>query len=303
MIGEGDVVTCSQCRSRLTALLEGDLTPDEASVVRDHIASCASCREEYGLLQDTALAVRDLEPLDLPAGFQRGLRRRLLEEAPVPWYRRVHWAIPASVSSAAVLILVLVVASALDLFAPTPDLMRMQTEHAQVADEPSPEDTFADTLVEDSPRLEMDDLDRAVASRLSAVLEVPDVQSARRSLSRLVEDLGGEIHRSAEVSGRYNHLTITFSQNLTSSLLNGLGELGRLEYEELEGHDLHTEYREASDLVSLLEDIIEVERARQDPDGARLVRLAEEMDRALLRQERVESMLNQVLMELLLVNE
>ncbi len=68
-------------RQDLTALLDGALAPDRAAEVREHLARCASCREEQARLQGAVAALASLQPPpDLPPFFATRLEARLREE-------------------------------------------------------------------------------------------------------------------------------------------------------------------------------------------------------------------------------
>ena len=63
---------CDQLRSRFDDYHDGLLTPSLFEAVRSHLDSCASCKEEYGLLVSCIGVIRGLEA---PAVPPRALRR------------------------------------------------------------------------------------------------------------------------------------------------------------------------------------------------------------------------------------
>lgn len=58
---------CHHCRNLLVGLLDGELTPDEAREVNEHLIRCAGCRAEHERLRETTARLRALsyqEPAD-----------------------------------------------------------------------------------------------------------------------------------------------------------------------------------------------------------------------------------------------
>jgi anti-sigma factor RsiW len=63
---------CDRFRSRFDDYHDGLLSPSMAEVVRSHLSTCDSCREEYGLLVSCIGVIRGLEAPSVPP---RTLRR------------------------------------------------------------------------------------------------------------------------------------------------------------------------------------------------------------------------------------
>jgi hypothetical protein len=96
-------MNCAEARSRLPALLYGDLEPAAARTVRQHLAGCAACRAEYAGLGHVRAAL-DAVPVtpvqvDLPQLYQEVAARQSLR---LRTWRR------AALGAAAVAALVLV---------------------------------------------------------------------------------------------------------------------------------------------------------------------------------------------------
>lgn len=53
----------------LSALLDGELTPEEATAVRTHVESCDACAEELEAVRDARRMLRELPAVDPPATF------------------------------------------------------------------------------------------------------------------------------------------------------------------------------------------------------------------------------------------
>jgi len=77
---------CEEARNELSAYLDGELGPQEADAVREHVASCAACREVLEELRATIDLVGALPPCEAPQGLaadvQREIERRLILAPP-----------------------------------------------------------------------------------------------------------------------------------------------------------------------------------------------------------------------------
>jgi anti-sigma factor RsiW len=67
----------------LSALLDGELTPEEIRTVSDHLDVCAACRTELAAATAVRTALRSLPVLDPPPGLLPGIssapRRRFVQ--------------------------------------------------------------------------------------------------------------------------------------------------------------------------------------------------------------------------------
>ncbi len=50
---------CADCRESLTAYVDGELMPEEAETMRDHLASCGACASEHELLLSLSQRLRE----------------------------------------------------------------------------------------------------------------------------------------------------------------------------------------------------------------------------------------------------
>ena len=71
-------LTCSKVRRELCGYIEGDLPLRLKVEISDHIATCDRCRALYNDLNMTVRLLGDEYILQLPAGFSKRLRERLL---------------------------------------------------------------------------------------------------------------------------------------------------------------------------------------------------------------------------------
>lgn len=62
---------------RLSAYLDGELEPDAATSVGDHVASCTSCQEELDRLDHARRLLRGMAPVEPPPGFTERFGARL----------------------------------------------------------------------------------------------------------------------------------------------------------------------------------------------------------------------------------
>src|SRR5215217_3965191 len=52
-------MNCAATRERLSAYVDGELPPDEAAAVAEHLTSCAACALEYGAVLETVRTLRE----------------------------------------------------------------------------------------------------------------------------------------------------------------------------------------------------------------------------------------------------
>lgn len=73
-------MTCSETRDRLALLLYGDLPPDEAARVRDHLRTCPACRAEEAALAQVrhllAVAPAPRVAVDLAGVYRRAAEQQ-----------------------------------------------------------------------------------------------------------------------------------------------------------------------------------------------------------------------------------
>jgi anti-sigma factor RsiW len=107
-------MTTGHVRDALSAYVDGELAPDRAMEIADHLASCDECASDYAAMLATVRTVRaEMTHLRAPDMLRARIRASLREEAQTPVRRvadrpRRAWRIPWTAVAAA---LVLVVAS------------------------------------------------------------------------------------------------------------------------------------------------------------------------------------------------
>ncbi len=65
-------MTCAEVHPNLAAFVLGGLEPEEAAMVRRHLASCSSCRNELRELEKVNSALQATPPLSDPPAYLRG---------------------------------------------------------------------------------------------------------------------------------------------------------------------------------------------------------------------------------------
>lgn len=105
---------CSQCRERLYALYDGELSPEEEQAMHEHLQACAECQTVWQQITEMLGLLHNMEPVTVPEDFRANLMRRLQQEhqAEIREARRkTFWSIPwrAMAGVAAALVLVVVI--------------------------------------------------------------------------------------------------------------------------------------------------------------------------------------------------
>jgi anti-sigma factor RsiW len=79
----------------LSAFLDNELGDDERRRVSDHLERCAQCRSQLAALQAADALIRDCDPIEPSAGFERSFRDKVsvLERRRQPAWKR--WLQPA----------------------------------------------------------------------------------------------------------------------------------------------------------------------------------------------------------------
>jgi len=79
-------MNCADNRLLHSALLDGELAPDERAQVEAHLATCAECTAELAALARTLSMIHALPAARAPQGF---VDRVLEATRPLPWHRRL----------------------------------------------------------------------------------------------------------------------------------------------------------------------------------------------------------------------
>ncbi|KYH33587.1 zf-HC2 domain-containing protein [Neomoorella mulderi] len=89
---------CREARGLFSPCLDGELSPAEREVFRQHLGECPDCRAEWKRWQDISRALRGLEaPVAAPPGFATAANARLAARQRVrPWQGIRRWAAAAA---------------------------------------------------------------------------------------------------------------------------------------------------------------------------------------------------------------
>jgi len=80
-----EIIGCDEVDDRLEAFLDGDLDPNGAAAVADHLKRCARCEGEHRLARDLLSELRALPRPDAPGSVLEGIRAEV--GADPPWVR------------------------------------------------------------------------------------------------------------------------------------------------------------------------------------------------------------------------
>lgn len=110
-------MSCAATRERLSAYVDGELPPDQAAEIAEHLSSCAACAREYEAVLKTVQTLREglvrhHAPDVLRARIRAALRDERAEVAPAV---RADWRVPWRAAAAA--LVVAVVSSGLTMLA------------------------------------------------------------------------------------------------------------------------------------------------------------------------------------------
>lgn len=100
----------------LSALMDGELSPEHAAAVRRHLDHCDACRRHYDILRQTDAMVRGMSPLTPSADFDRTFWQKAAqwdEHRPGHFWLQVLWgrwrlALAAGVAAAAAAVVIFV---------------------------------------------------------------------------------------------------------------------------------------------------------------------------------------------------
>lgn len=99
---------CNHIGAMLTEYVSGDLTPDERTMVDDHLASCPACRAELALARDLTAGLATLPTAACPDHVSRNIMALVDADArPVHRRQRATWWSAAVLAAAVLLAVVL----------------------------------------------------------------------------------------------------------------------------------------------------------------------------------------------------
>ena len=60
---------CEKIRERFSSLLEGDLSPSEEKMIKEHLASCPECQKDFETFKKTMNWLHSVDEVEAPEGF------------------------------------------------------------------------------------------------------------------------------------------------------------------------------------------------------------------------------------------
>ena len=108
-------MSCPSFQEMLSAYLDGELSPEEARSLEEHLAVCEDCRRELEELKSLVAALGSLPPPEMPLGLHAAIMGRVRSEASTGFgrFRRVlpRWTLRQWVPAAAALALIVLVSA------------------------------------------------------------------------------------------------------------------------------------------------------------------------------------------------
>jgi len=77
LVGGVKSMECEKVRDRFSALLEKELSPSDESVVREHLAFCSECQNDFERFEKTIRWLHVVEEVEVPDGFLSGIYKKM----------------------------------------------------------------------------------------------------------------------------------------------------------------------------------------------------------------------------------
>ncbi len=278
-------MNCRDCQPLLSGLLDDELDPTTAAEVREHLDACPVCRREFEQLLESMRLVRALEPVTAPVALGDRLRKRLLAEVRPPWYRQQSWMLAV----AACLALALV---SWPFWLQPPPMWELRAAE--------PQDDSVGVLGDlDLAAVPPETAAGGYRVEVRASLEVPDVDLAMTSIVAQMLDHGGRAEEAVRAHDGFGGSYLVPERQFHDFMAQ-LELLGSLTWERVAGVDVDSELVAASELVAILEGMLESGGPGDDLTGEDLARLAEKLAEARMRADRAATARAEVRIELTL---
>ena len=72
------MISCDDAKRQLSAFIEGTLAPADSTLVRDHLASCQSCRQVATQMEFLMDRMKTVSPVFVSSDFDQRLRERIV---------------------------------------------------------------------------------------------------------------------------------------------------------------------------------------------------------------------------------
>ncbi|HOM81259.1 MAG: hypothetical protein GX785_06985 [Armatimonadetes bacterium] len=93
MTEEAPEFTCARMQMSISAMLDGELSEEDALILQAHLSTCSACASEVASLEWVSDSVRALPEVELPFGLERRIRTAIAREEQgvfsLGWMRRL----------------------------------------------------------------------------------------------------------------------------------------------------------------------------------------------------------------------
>lgn len=102
---------CMQAQENLSPFLDGELNDAEHAAIKEHLGSCARCRQEFASIEEVVKMLQDLSlkeieaPAQIKAGVLAGIEKLETAQKQTAQVPRRKWLIPAAGAAAVLLVL------------------------------------------------------------------------------------------------------------------------------------------------------------------------------------------------------
>jgi Putative zinc-finger len=92
------VITCDQVWREISNYVDGDVSPELRAVMEEHFHACARCSSVLAGTRNVIALYGDDRMLEIPAGFSRRMKRRLVGSAAATkkWPTWAAWLVPVA---------------------------------------------------------------------------------------------------------------------------------------------------------------------------------------------------------------
>ncbi|MBW2038112.1 MAG: DUF2275 domain-containing protein [Deltaproteobacteria bacterium] len=126
---------CSEVQKRLSAYIEGTISPEEKVLIDEHLTSCQRCNDALSDLEKTIEYIQELEEIEPPAWLAQKVMARVQSEAESKRgiLRRLFYPIPIKLPIEAVAVVLIAVATIYVFKTMQPEMKLVQAPSEEVA--------------------------------------------------------------------------------------------------------------------------------------------------------------------------
>jgi predicted anti-sigma-YlaC factor YlaD len=83
---------CEKIREKFSSLLEGDLSPFEEKMIKEHLSSCLECQRDFETFKKTMNWLHSVDQVETPDGFLTEIYQKMEDRKRMESRRGwVHW--------------------------------------------------------------------------------------------------------------------------------------------------------------------------------------------------------------------